>query len=123
MVLLCIGGNHIFTSMKTQEENSQLRAQLTRSMTSLISTGKVNLACNPVFLICLSSFLLVFLIVRSPGECVQLLPWRGRLGPLVRRAHQLPGGPRHRADAVIIFVVVVVTDEHTNYQVVFATCC
>ena len=30
----------------TQEENSQLRAQLTKSMTSLISTGKVAEICT-----------------------------------------------------------------------------
>ena len=75
----------------------------------------------PVFLIVTSSFLLLFLIFRSPGECVQLLPWRGRPGPMVRRAHQLPGGLCHGADVVIVVVVVFVADEHTNYQVVFAT--
>ena len=125
-MLLCIGGNCIFTSIKTSggEQSTACPAHEIDDQLDQHWQGEPHHQL-PVFLIRLSSFLPVVLIVSSPGECVQLLPWRGRLGPLVRRAHQLPGGLRHRADAVIIFVVVVVvvTDEHTNYQVVFATCC
>ena len=120
MMQLCIGLNHIFTTIKTSggEQPTACPAHKIDDQLDQHWQGEPHHQ-HPVFLILTSSFLLLVLIFSSPGECVQLLPWRGRLGALVRRAHQLPGGLCHRADAFI--VVVVVADEHTNYQVVFAT--